>query len=678
MAEPDELIAGLFDRRFLFGLIRRRRTARAIAGWGDAEAVEPLCRALVEVTDPAVHRIALERLGALTEQVAIDVVCEYWAATRNPRLAALITEKGWQAEYAPLPRLLGKLFRGELTDLVQLEPDEIPVLLDATGDTDARVAEAARQVATHLQRADSVQRLVDLALLADDVRALKVLRDAGYQGGDPATRVQLLLLSEQVAVYLSFDPSGTHLGEVLKTAPLPRRQRLAEVARNHHLLPWTYAVRTLGLAEILPSEWDSLLLVLAEHGAYEDIWKWSVRAPVPVSMRYVRHLAELDWAPPPASPQGALFGKLASLAPRCEGDLQDLEERISERTIFEGAPGQATVLATSSDWHYMAVGGDHHDVRIFSLPDGEPVGTVEGMPGWTRALAFAGMGRLLAVATMTNRTQVLRLPDALPVASLETVDVTAIAFRGDGRLLAASCGARIDLWDVEKSRIVHALGNQGRPVKRLELSPRGSLLAAWGGDGVARVWSLPEGALLSAFDGAEGGLAVLSFSPDERFLAISDRGGIVRVYELPSCELVTEIAAETKVVRAIAFRPDGLAIAVGGHDHCVRLFSLPDGDLLGQMHAYAGASTLSWNSLGQLMTAATEGNRSARLWFPALPPMTVQALQTARADEIAWAQRRHSDPDLPRDERAWLTAWGTLAMAARGALPRRDATGARG
>jgi WD40 repeat protein len=328
-------------------------------------------------------------------------------------------------------------------------------------------------------------------------------------------------------------------------------------------------------------------------------------------------------------------------------------------------------VALTSNWHYAAVGGDHDAVRVFSMPNGEPVAAFDGLPGWTRSLAFAGMGRLLAVATMNNRTRVFRLPEGESVASLETPDVTVIALRGDGRLLAASCGARIDLWDVERERVVHSIGNQGRVVKRVEIGPRGKILAAWGSDGVTRVWSLPDGTLLSAFDGAEGGAAALAFNADESQLAISDRGGILRIYTLPECELLCEVSTETKAIRSLAFRPDGEAIAVAGHDHFVRLIALPEGTLLGQVEGYAGASVIQWNSLGQMLTAATEANRNVRIWFPALPPLTAEAVQRARADEIAWAQRRHLDQKLTRGQRAWLTAWGTLAMALRGAMPRK-------
>ncbi|MEB3284738.1 MAG: hypothetical protein VKN33_05585 [Candidatus Sericytochromatia bacterium] len=672
MSEPDDVIAKLFDQTRLVGRFRRRSAVDVIVTWDDVRAVEPLARAVVELRDDHVQRKALDRLGQLTEQTAVDVVCEVWADTRHPLLDALIREKGWLAAYQENVRILGLLARGEAESLMGVNRDGAAFLVAAASDRDPHLAEAAARVLTQLQRADAVDALVEMALEHDDLRALQAIRDGGYSVADPSVSAVLLILTQQLTAYEAHDPTGAHLADALQSAPLPRRHQLALKAREHRLAPWAYALRRLPPGEILPVEWDCLLTVLLSHGSYEDIWRWSVRASVPVALGYVRALVAADWSPALNAPDARLFRKLAGLQERCEGEPDASGERIIASNIFEGSPGHATLLAVSSNWHFMAVGGDHEAVRVFSLPDGEPVASLDGLPGWTRAVAFGGMGRLLAIATMNNRTRVHRIPDGEIVASLETPDVSVIAMRGDGRLLAASCGARIDLWDVERERIVHAIGNQGRTVKRIEMGPRGRALAAWGSDGVTRVWSLPDGALLTAFDGAEGGLAALAFNADETQLAISDRGGILRVYSLPSCELLCEVSTETKAIRSLAFRPDGDVIAVGGHDHFVRLVALPEGELLGQVDGYAGASVLQWNSLGQLLTGAVEGNRTARIWFPALPPLTALAVQHARADEIAWAQRRHQDPQLPRQDRTWLTAWGTLVMALRGALPRKE------
>ncbi|MEB3327940.1 MAG: hypothetical protein VKQ33_01770 [Candidatus Sericytochromatia bacterium] len=673
MSGTEYHVERLFDRTPLLGGWRRRRAAAALAAVDDDTAVvEPLVRALVEGEDRRVHATVLARLERLAEPGAIDLACAWWASTRHPRLAELVERQGWVAEEPFDVRALGLLAAGRAEELAAIGPEELPLFLEASSDRDARIAEGAWWVVTNLVLAPTIEALVELALEADNLRAYKAILEVGYGAAEPSRQALLLLLTERLEALEAFDPQGLHLAAALRQAPLPRRTQVAGLALEAASMVWARAVGQLPALDVLPAEWDALLVVLASHRAQEPIWRLALRASVPTALAYVRHLVEAGFQPRTPSEQ-PLFQKLAGLVDRCEGDPAELAERVCHRTVLEGQPGHVTTLALSPDWHYMAIGGDHGTVRVCALPDGQPVATLEGLPGWTRALAFGATGRFLAVATLRHQTRVYRLPDGQLAATLDTKDVAAIALRGDGRLLAASAGARVDLWDVEHGRVVMSLANHGRPIERLELGARGRTLAAWGVDGTTRVWTLPEGQLLSAFDGAEGGRAALALSADERLLAVSDHGGLVRLYTLPGCEVAAEIATETRVVRSLAFRPDGAVLAVGGFDHCVRTFAVPDGESLGQLPGYAGATLLAWSSLGQLVTASVEANRIAHLWHPATPPMTGEALQRARAGDIAWAQRRHADPGLARDERAWLTAWGTLAMASRGALPRRPA-----
>jgi hypothetical protein len=674
LSGTENLSERLFDRTPLLGGWRRRKAAIALAAMeDDAAIVEPLVRALVEGQDQRVHATAQARLERLAEPAAIDVACAWWASTRHPRLAELVERQGWVAEEPYDVRALGLLAAGRAEELAAIGPEELPLFLEASSDRDPRIAEGAWWVVSNLVLAATIEALVDLALEEDNLRAYKAILEVGYSTTDPARQALLLLLTERFEALEVFDPQGVHLAAALRQAPLPRRTQAATLATEAASMLWARAVGQLPALDVLPAEWDALLIVLASNRAQEPIWRLALRASVPTALAYVRHLVEAGFVPRQAAEQ-PLFQKLAGLVERCEGDPQALSERVCHRTVLEGQPGHVTTLAISPDWHYIAVGGDHGAVRVFSLPDGQPVVALEGLPGWTRALAFGAIGRFLAVATLKHQTRVYRLPDGHLAATLDTKDVAAIALRGDGRLLAASAGARVDLWDVAQGRVVMSLANHGRPIERLEFGARGRTLAAWGVDGTTRVWTLPEGQLLSAFDGSEGGRAALALSADERLLAVSDQGGIVRLYTLPDCEIAAELATETRAVRSLAFRPDGEVLAVGGFDHCVRTFAVPDGEALGQLPGYAGATLLAWNSLGQLVSASVEANRIAHLWHPALPPMTAEAIQRARAEDIAWAQRRHADADLAREERAWLTAWGTLAMASRGALPRRPAT----
>ena len=669
MIEPDALKTRLFDRTPLLGAGRRRQAAEALAALPDAEAAGPLAEALVGLEDEAVHRLAAGRLAALDDPAGIDAVCALWARTRHPRLAALVAEHGWIAREPYEARVLGLLAAGGAEAMADAIPELVPALVEATEDPDTAIADAAWAALAGLTRQDAREALCAMVIELDDLRAMKAVRDGGHQPDDPRQRALLLLLTEQGEAYRVADPAGDHLADALRVADPERRRHLAQKARDLRLVPWARAVLRRPPEELQPLEWDALLIVLAEARDYAALWALVPVAPVVTSVAYMRLLRTAGWSPAPDAADLPLFRKLAALAPRCQGDPTPLAERIRELPIFDGKPGQATCLAMSPDWRYLAIGGDDPVVRIVSLPDGEVVRTIDDLPGWTRALAFGASGRYLAVATLKHQTRVYRLPDALPVAYLDTRDVAAVALRGDARLLATASGPRIDLWNVEAGQILRSLPAHGRLVKGLLIGARGCTLASWGADGHTRVWSLPDGGLIGTIEGDESGVTAVALSPDEARMAIAGGDQVVRVFSLPDGELLAELPGDGQPVRSLSFRPDGEMLAVAGHNHRVRLFTIPNGDPVGVADGYGGAGVMAWNGMGQLLAAAAEGKRAVKLWMPATPPMTEDTVHTARPWEIAWAQRLHKDPALSKEEHAWLTYWGTLVLAVRGAPP---------
>ena len=117
--------------------------------------------------------------------------------------------------------------------------------------------------------------------------------------------------------------------------------------------------------------------------------------------------------------------------------------------------------------------------------------------------------------------------------------VTALAFRGDGRIIAVGTHDAVVLWDLV----------DGRPATTLTDVP--------------------------------GPVHALAFSKDGRRLAIGSglpaRTGSVRVYDVPGGTLLRDFTGHGDVVFGLAFRPDDTQLASASLDHTVRLWDLVRG-----------------------------------------------------------------------------------------------------
>jgi WD40 repeat protein len=93
-------------------------------------------------------------------------------------------------------------------------------------------------------------------------------------------------------------------------------------------------------------------------------------------------------------------------------------------------------------------------------------------------------------------------------------------------------------------------------VAAVALSPDGTLVAAAGRDGVARIWATASGRLQHALKRARTPLSDLEFSHDGRFLATAAIGGDARLWAVAHGQLVHVLHAHVGRVARVAFSPD--------------------------------------------------------------------------------------------------------------------------
>jgi hypothetical protein len=183
--------------------------------------------------------------------------------------------------------------------------------------------------------------------------------------------------------------------------------------------------------------------------------------------------------------------------------------------LVAGLPPQFTALRFRPDGRQLALAGPDGLISFFDLPEvrltrqwnaGSPAACLAFHPLDAQlAQVWRGSSEIRICNRETGRT-LRTLPNPAPVNDL--------AWRGDGRILAAACGHKIQVWDLTAGRLLSVLEGHQNSVVRLAFNRRGDLLASYGWDEVTRIWDPISGRQHLNFSGS-----FLGWGPDDRRLA---------------------------------------------------------------------------------------------------------------------------------------------------------------
>lgn len=239
------------------------------------------------------------------------------------------------------------------------------------------------------------------------------------------------------------------------------------------------------------------------------------------------------------------------------------------------APGALTALASSEATGFLLAG-----------PGSGPL-QLEGGAPWTLERTI---GSPEDPAILTNR-------------------VTSLDFSPDGTLLAVAGGepsrsGEIKLWKVADGALVTSIPNPHSDVVfALEFSPDGAHVASGGADKFVRVFEVPSGKLVKAFEGHTHHVLGVSWRSDQGVLASAGGDGVIKVWNFESGEQVRTIEGFGKQITSIHFVPFTTNVVTSCGDRNARLVNTENGQ---HLKAFGGTDYLYTSAVsgdGRLLLA---------------------------------------------------------------------------
>lgn len=202
----------------------------------------------------------------------------------------------------------------------------------------------------------------------------------------------------------------------------------------------------------------------------------------------------------------------------------------------------------------------------------------EGHTGTINTIAFSKDGDKAATASDDRTIRIWEIPNGRLLATLESsAEVYAVAFSPDGKhLLSGGRDRVLRLWDLESRKQVRVFKGHTDAVRALAFTPNGARAASGSDDKSVRVWNIEDAAEITALAGHTGPITSVAWYRDNVQIVSASRDGTVRWWDANLEKQLARFDGHAGPVLSVALAHDGRTVLSGGNDQTIRLWSLPD------------------------------------------------------------------------------------------------------
>lgn len=233
-----------------------------------------------------------------------------------------------------------------------------------------------------------------------------------------------------------------------------------------------------------------------------------------------------------------------------------------------GRPG-AAIVAASAGGNWAAVAAMGAPIDLFDAATGKWAKSIDASTSPARAIAFSPDATHLAVASADGGLRISTVAEGELLAQAASPGaVNAIAWVSGGAQLASAGGdGIIRLWTVPQRRgeafsVSRELKGQHGAINVLAAPSRGDELYSGGEDGSIRRWNLADGHVAGQY--AQGGpVATLAVRPDGKVIASAGPNAATRLWDSGRGTAIAELKGSLAATRELAARERAEKLASG-------------------------------------------------------------------------------------------------------------------
>lgn len=586
---------------------------------GIPELTGNLSRVLARLEDPDLRLGMLDAITQEKDKLDINQLWLAWDETRHPDLEQLLIHHALHATSSVQLLVTSHLKLGHLDELASSTAELVPSLLQASQDPDSTIAKNSFWVLRHLQDPSAHEEICRWVIEHNHPVAREIALEMNYFPRDPHQRALFFLLTEQWERYENLDFDASLLSALYQAAGHDLRSQISSFALRSGWSGYVHAMTQSRLkrklSDLNDDEWQAVLALLSRDRRWNEMWRLAQSAPVERSAQILRELNDLDWQPENstekkefrdwvfAAQQCLLIGKPTSRFP---GDM----------VIWSAHSRPVTCLCIHPQGHLLASGSTDQQVCIWQSADGALVHRLQSHSANIQSLAASPDGVFLASGSADRSVRIWNFEngDLIHVLGGHAGEIASLAFSSDTRLLASGDANQVRIWDIETGKLVKQFPMVDGPVKQLAFESAKSFLLASGQTSLSilslaeempptlipervrswqllepcqtgvketrlvtsssykkiRLWSIPAGQQLAAFEGLADG-ENLCASLDDQFIIASERN-LLRRWEIETGKHEVDLEGHTGRITCLLYNPQGKFLLSAGEEGSIRLW----------------------------------------------------------------------------------------------------------
>ncbi|MBD2666378.1 WD40 repeat, subgroup [Richelia sinica FACHB-800] len=215
--------------------------------------------------------------------------------------------------------------------------------------------------------------------------------------------------------------------------------------------------------------------------------------------------------------------------------------------------------------------------------------------------------------------------------------VTALAWSGDGNILAATSGAgEVKLWS--NGELINLQSETGKSLDCIAFSPDGKYLAVGGQDGKVKIWR--ENQLITTLENAPAWVDKLAWSYTSNHLAFS-LGRYVQVWDADREDIVVTLNFENSSILGIDWRKDGQYLAISGYKG-VKIWNSQNWDEEPYVLSMSTVSiAMAWSPDGQYLASGNMDRSVTVLEWENPDPWVMRGFP-GKIRHLAWSEAKTS------------------------------------